>query len=331
MRAGAKTVTLLGTPRTILVLRSLAEGTKGGLELRRDAGSPAQSTMRGHLASLEAAGVIARRRRDSFPGALEYDLTDSGLELLAVADSLQQWLADSPQDPLELGGDQAKAAIKGLAESWVATVLTSLAIEPMSLTELDKRINGVSYPTIERCLENMRLADQLEVGTRGRSGTPCAITDWLRRGVAPLALAARWEHRFGPEDADPVSRADLDGALQLAGPLFNVSGRLSGSCQAELKIPYGNADAQEHFFMVIEVASGKLSFGGFYPEVKPDVRASGPAEAWFSAVIDADMSDLEMQGNRDLAKTILGGMHRSLFKGVAKKSRAHSSRSSLTS
>ena len=317
MRAGAQTVTLLGTPRTFLVLRSLAGGAKGGLELRRDAGSPAQSTMRGHLSALEATGAIVRRRRDTFPGTLEYDLTDSGRELLAVAESLEQWLADAPQEPLELGGDQAKAAVKGLVEGWTATVLATLAVEPMSLTELDKRITAASYPTIERCLENMRLAEQLEIGTRGRRGTPYAITEWLRRGVAPLALGARWEHRHGPEDADPIDRADLDGSLRLAGPLFKVSKRLSGSCQMELKVPHGDADGQEHFFGVIEVANGELSFGGFYPEIEPDVRASGSADAWFSALIDADTGSLDLDGNHDLAKAILSELHRALFKGIA--------------
>lgn len=331
MRAGGQTLTLLGAPRTFLILQSLAEGPKGQLELRRDAGAPAQSTLRGHLRALEATGAVAKRRRDSFPGALEYELTECGRELLSVAGGLERWLAGAPAGPLELGNDPAKAAVKGLVDGWSTSILGALATGPLSLTELDKRISTVSYPTIERCLENMRLADQLEVGTRGRSGTPHAITDWLRRGVAPLALGARWEHRFGSDGADPVSRADLGGALQLAEPLFNVSQRLSGSCQIELKPPHGDADGQEHFFAVVEVASGKLSLGGFYPEVEPDVQASGSIASWFSTVIDADTTDLELKGDRDLAKAIFSGLHRALFKGVAKKSPAHSSRSSLTS
>ncbi len=331
MRAGAQTVTLLGIPRTILVLRSLADRSKGGLELRRDAGSPAQSTMRNHLAGLEAAGTITRRKRDSFPGALEYALTDPGRDLLAVAESLEQWLADSPQGGLELGSDQAKAAVKGLAESWLATVLTTLATEPMSLTELDKRITAVSYPTIERCLENMRLADQLEVGTRGRNGTPHTITDWLRRGVAPLILAAYWEHRHRPTGADPVDRADIDGALRLVGPLFRTSRRLTGSCQMELKVPRGDAGAQEHIFGVIEVQGGELSFDGFYPEIEPDVRASGSVDTWFSTVVDANTTGLELNGDLDFGNAVIGGLRRSLFKGVEKKGPDHSPHRSLTS
>lgn len=297
--------------------------------------------MRSHLGNLEAVGAIDRRRRDSFPGALEYSLTDSGRELLVVAESLEHWLADSPQGPLELGGDQAKAAVKGLVEGWTAGVLTALAAEPLSLTEMDKQIPAVSYPTIERCLENMRLAEQLEVGTRDRRGTPYSITDWLRRGIAPLAQGARWEHHYEREDADPIDRADVDGALRLAEPLFSAPKRLSGSCQMELKVPHGGADAQEHFFALIEVANGKLSFGGFYPEIEPSVRAVGRIDAWFSALIDEDLSDLELNGDRDFAKAVFGALHRALFKGAAKKSPAqksparesptHSSRSSATS
>lgn len=314
MRAGSQTITLLGTPRTFLVLRSLAEGTKGGLELRRDAGSPAQSTMRGHLRLLEETGAIAKRRRDSFPGTLEYDLTDSGRELLAVAESLEHWLADAPQGQLELGGDQARAAVKGLAESWTSTVLTTLAAEPLSLTELDKQITVVSYPTIERCLENMRLAEQLEVRDRSGRGTPYAITDWLRRGITPLALGARWEHRNSADDADSISRNDLDGALQLTRPLFKVSKRLSGSCQVELKDLDG--DGHDHLFGLIEVANGKLAFGSFYPEVNPDVRAAGAIDTWFSTLIDTDTSSLELKGDHDLAKAIFSGLNHTLFKDM---------------
>lgn len=315
MRAGGHTLTLLGAPRHFLILQSLAEGTKGQRELRRDAGSPAQSTLRGSLEGLERAGVIERRQSDSFSGALEYDLTGPGRELLAVAASMGRWLAAAPNGPIELGSDTAKAAIKGLVEGWSAAVLTTLAEGPLSLTELDKRIAAVSYPTLERCLDTMRLAEQLDVGARGPKGTPYAVTDWLRRGLCPLALGARWEHRHRPDGVDSIDQNDLDGALMLGGPLFKLSGHVSGVCQLAVKIPDGKKQRRSLGF--VEVQSGEIRFRAVYPQVKPDAWASGTMDTWFAAVIDADASGLRMSGDRDLAEAVFDGVHQALFEDEA--------------
>jgi DNA-binding HxlR family transcriptional regulator len=311
MRAGGKTLTRLGNPRNFLILQSLAAGTKGQRELRRDTGLPAQSTLRGHLGRLEKEGVIGKRRRDSLTGTLEYNLTEAGRELLAVAESLELWLAAAPRQAIELGSDPAKAAIKGLVEGWSAAVLTTLAERPLSLTELDKRIAAVSYPTLERCLDTMRLAEQLDVGERTPKGTPYAVTDWLRRGVAPLALGARWEHRHQPEGVNPIDQSDIDGALALSGPLFKLSGRVSGVCQLAVQIP--DRKKQLRGLGFVEVQGGKISFRAVYPQVKPDAWASGTADIWFATVIDADTSGLKVGGNSDLTEAVFDGVRQALF------------------
>lgn len=317
MRAGGQTLTLLGNPRNFLILKSLAEGTKGQRDLRRDAGFPAQSTLRGHLETLEQAGVIKKRRRDSFPGTLEYDLTDPGQELLGVATSLGRWLIEAPRGPIELGSDAAKAAIKGLVEGWSASVLTTLAPGPLSLTELDKRISAISYPTLERCLDTMRLAEQLEVGERTPKGTPYALTDWLRRGLGPLAHGARWEHRHQLDGVDAIEHSDIDGALMLGGPLFKVSGDVNGVCQLAVRIPDGKKQRRSLGF--VEVHSGKLDFRAVYPQVKPDAWASGTMDTWFATVIDADTSGLKMSGDSNLAEAVVLGVHEALFEDPAGK------------
>jgi DNA-binding HxlR family transcriptional regulator len=311
LRAGGYTLTLLGAPRNFLILRSLGEGTKGQLDLRRDAGFPAQSTLRGTLAALEATGAIGKRRGDSFASAFEYDLTYAGRELLTVAASLERWLAGAPQKPIEMGSDQAKAAIKGLVEGWCASVLTVLAEGPLSLTELDKRISSISYPTLERCLDTMRLAEQVEVGKRSPRGTPYALTDWLRRGLSPLALGARWEHRQRPDGFDPVCRGDIDDAMMLGGPLFKLSETVNGVCQLAVRIPDGKD--QRRALGYLEVRDGKMSFGVAYSEIKPDAWASGTMDTWFATLLDADTAGLRISGDHDLAGAIIDGVRDTLF------------------
>jgi DNA-binding HxlR family transcriptional regulator len=130
VRAGGHTLALLGAPRTFLILRSLDDLPKNGLELRRSCGYLAPSTLRSHLAALEAEGTIRHRRQNSSARALEYGLTDAGRELLTVAAGLERWLGEAPERPLELGDHAAKAAVHGLVTGWATTVLTELAAAP---------------------------------------------------------------------------------------------------------------------------------------------------------------------------------------------------------
>lgn len=315
MRAGAHTLTLLGTPRHFLILRSLRDGTKGQLELRREADCPAPSTLRGSLEVLEGVGAVEKTRRDSFPGTLEYSLTDAGEELLRVAASLERWLSTAPGGPIELGSGPARAAIKGLVEGWCAQVLAMLAAGPLSLTELDKRIATVSYPTLERCLATMRLAEQLDAGNRTPRGTPYALTDWLRRGLTPFALAARWEHRHRPDGADSITHEDINDALMLGGPLFTLSGGLNGVCQLAVRVPDGKTERRSHGF--VEVKNGELSFREAQPQMKPDARASGTLDTWFATVIDADTTGLRMSGDREIANAVFASVHTAFFEGEA--------------
>jgi DNA-binding HxlR family transcriptional regulator len=317
VRAGGFALTLLGAPRIFLILQSLTEGPKGQFELRRDAGAPAQSTLRGHLNTLEAVGAIAKERQNSFPGTLAYELTDAGRELGDIAASAGRWLARAPSGPLELGTDPARAAIKGLVEGWSATVLSALASGPQSLTELDKRISAVSYPSIERCLQTMRLAEQLEVGERGSKGTPYALTEWPRRGLTPLAVAARWEHRHDPEGASPIERGDIDDAVLVGGPLFKLSGTADGICQLAVRIP--DRKRHDRSLAFVEVKDGELSFGSVYPQVKPDAWASGTEKTWFATVLDADTTGLRRNGDAELIGAIFDSVREALFSDAVRR------------
>jgi len=66
-----------------------------------------------------------------------------------VADTVEAWLARAPAGPIPLGSEVAKAAIKALVDGWEATMLRALAARPLSLTEFDSLIAGLSYPALE--------------------------------------------------------------------------------------------------------------------------------------------------------------------------------------
>jgi len=311
MRAGGQILTLLCASRTFLILRSLADGPKAQLALRRDTGSMAKSTLRGHLKELETAKAVAKRQGDSPSGRFEYELTRPGEELLEVAASLERWLADSPGGPLDLDSAPAKAAVKSLVDAWLAQMVAPLAERPLSLTELDKRLTTISYPMIERRLEAMRLTEQVDAGTRESAGTRYAVTDWVRRGLAPLTLGARWEQRNQPELADPVSREDIEEAVAIVSPLSRVPAELSGICQLAVRV--GEDGDRRRFLGAIEAKDGAISFGAVYPQRRPDAWASATADTWFSTLVDADTAGLKLSGDRELARTVFDRLREALF------------------
>jgi DNA-binding HxlR family transcriptional regulator len=301
---------LLAAPLNYLILRALSKAPRHQAELRRETGSPAQTTLRAQLRKLEEAGVVSRQRRNGFPGTVDYELTSPGRDLLFVAEILDRWLENSPNDKLRLGESAAKAAVRALAEGWSTTMLRALAAGPRSLTELDRVISSLSYPALERRLGALRLAGLIEARRGNGRGTPYAVTDWLRRGIAPLAAAARWERRHLPAQSPPITRIDTEAAFLLAVPLLQLP-EISGACRMAAEIPNGKKHRLAG--VMVEVDEGRIPFCATRLEGNPDAWALGSLSAWLSAVIDGDADRLELGGDCRLARALADGLHEVLF------------------
>jgi DNA-binding HxlR family transcriptional regulator len=313
-RSGAQTLVLLAAPLNSLILAALADGPRQLGELQRETGSPAQTTLRAQLKRLVEIGTIEKHRRNRFPGALEYELTRAGRDLLIVVSAVQAWLERSPGGPLTLGEGPAKAAIKALAESWSTTMVRVLAAGPLSLTELDGVIVPLSYPALERRLAAMRLAGLIEACRGNGRGTPYGVSTWLRHGVAPLAAAARWERRHRSHASSPIARLDAEAAFLLAVPLLRLQPDLSGTCRAAIEIP--NGDESRLAGVTIAVERGRIASCTTRLAVDADAWALGPASAWLEAVIERDDDRLELGGDGRLAAALLDGLHTALFGGA---------------
>lgn len=303
---------LLGSPLSSTVIRRLSDGPTPLIELRRASGSPAQTTLRAHLKELDDIGAIARRRRDAFPGVIECELTPAGTELLSVADALERWLQEAPEGPLAFGSSDAKAAIKALMDGWASTMLRALAARPLSLTELDSIIEGLSYPSLERRLGALRLTGQIEACTGNGKGTPYKPTEWLRRATAPLAAAARWERRHILDDSSSTTRADTETSFLLSLPLVRLPAELSGSCRMGVET---NADQERRLAGVIaDVQKGRIASCTVRLNGSASAWVIGSATAWLHAVVDLDLDGLELGGDRRLARGVVDGLHAALFK-----------------
>jgi len=307
----------VATPISGAVLRTLSDGPKRLVDLRRECGAPAQTTLRAYLKELEKVKAIQKRRDGSFPGVLECELTSAGRELLFVVAAAERWLQVAPGGPLPFGTTEAKAAIKALADGWSSTMLRALAACPLSLTELDGVIAGLSYPSLERRLTAMRLAGQVEACPSNGKGTPYAPTEWLRQGIGPLAAAARWERRHLPDDSSPVTRVDTEAAFLLTLPLLQLPSDLSGCCR--MGVEMSNGKERRLVGAMAYVEQGRIASSTVRLNRNADAWATGTPSGWLYAVIGADLSGLELGGNQDLALALLDGLHGALFGVLARE------------
>jgi DNA-binding HxlR family transcriptional regulator len=280
-------------------------------ELQGQGGSPG-STLRARLKGLVDAGVVAARRNGGFPrGSAEYELTPAGEELRVVVDILERWLAESPNASRPLGGDGAKAAIGALLEGWSATLLRALAAKPLSVADLDSLISTFNYPSLERRITAMRHAGQVEARAVNGRETPYAVTTWLRRAVAPLLAAIRWERMHPVAGGVPIVRMDVEAIFLLAMPLLELDGELSGSCRLAVELPGGGP--QRIAGALVSLEEGVMATCTSRLDGRADAWASGSVAAWCRALIDHDWASLELGGNGKLGQALVDGLHRALF------------------
>jgi DNA-binding HxlR family transcriptional regulator len=312
-RAGTWALSLLATAPNAVVLQALGEGSSGLAELQGRGGSPG-STLRARLKELVDAGVIRTWRSRGFPrGRSEYELTASGEELLEVVGILDRWLDESPNASRPIGGEGAKAAINALAEAWSATLLRALAATPLSVAGLDSLINGFNYPSLERRVAAMRHAGQVEARPSAGRETPYAVTPWLRRGVAPLLAAIRWERRHLNGLGAAIAPIDVEAAFLLAMQLLALEPEASGSCRLAVELP-GQGE-QRIAGVLVSLGEGAASCSSRI-DGHADAWASGPLGAWLRALIDGDGGSLELGGDGRLARTLIVGLHDALYVGA---------------
>lgn len=278
-------------------------------ELRQATGLPAQTTLRGHLGGLEEMGAVAKRPTQRMPYAVENELTPMGEQLLAVAQALEGWLKEAPKGAIPLESSAAKGIVKAFVDGWSSMIVRSLATRPMSLTELDREIIELSYPALERRLSSMRMAGLVKAQPGNGGGTPYGLTEWARRGVRPLAAAARCERVYLGRRAAPLTEADIEGAFLLATPLVGLPDRSSGTCQLEVEAAPG---LREQSGVKVEVEKGKVVACDCGLAEGPPSYAVGTTTKWFTAMTEGALDELRFGGGKQFAESFVFAMHLTL-------------------
>lgn len=310
MRAGASGLSLLSDPLDVQVLHALEDGSRSPIALRSAVGSPAQTTIRTRLKKLTQVGAFDRR------GSGDYELTRTGRDLLDVAEVVDAWLGEAPTDPQSLGSMAAKRSLKALTEAWSSYIVRAVAARPLTLTELSKLISTLNYPSLERRLAAMRFAGLVEACPSSRTGTRCTSTTWLKRAVAPLIAAARWEQRHIPLTARPLGRLDIEATFLLAIPLIQLPPDLTGTCRLAVEIRNTSGE-HDPAGVVVGVADGQVVSCVSRLRGEVDAWVSGSAASWLDAVIDQEPGRLELGGDTQLATGLLDRLHGVLFSSRA--------------
>lgn len=85
------TLLLIGDKWKVLILRELIGGTKRFGELKKSISSISQKMLTQQLRKMEKDGLVERKVYAEVPPRVEYSLTEVGLSLKPVLDSLWAW------------------------------------------------------------------------------------------------------------------------------------------------------------------------------------------------------------------------------------------------
>ncbi|HET8815687.1 MAG TPA: winged helix-turn-helix transcriptional regulator [Solirubrobacterales bacterium] len=311
MRSGGTALGLLSAPLNVHVLKALEDENRSLTELSQAVGLPPASTLRTYLRKLVEVEVLERTREDGFPSSVTYAITPVGSMLLRVGQVLQRWLEKAPDGPILLGSPAAKSATKALVDGWSTTIVRALAARPLALTELDRLIPQISYPTLERRLTAMRLVGLLGAMSNGSGrATPYRVTRWLREAVPTLTAAVAWERRYAQAHTPRLGRHDIEAGFLLAIPLIELPSEVEGVCRLSVEVRQG----EEAAFAGVTVAlmDGKPVSCVTRFDREADAWAAGPALDWFRWVNGKEGAEIEFGGDRALALLVVETLRETL-------------------
>ena len=85
------TMSLIGDKWKVLIIRDLLTGTKRFGELKKSLSGITQKVLTNNLRQMESSGLILRKVYAEVPPKVEYSLSDTGLSLKPILDSMAEW------------------------------------------------------------------------------------------------------------------------------------------------------------------------------------------------------------------------------------------------
>ena len=85
------TLSLIGNRWKVLIIRDLLSGKKRFGELKNAIGNISQKVLTSNLKDMKEAGLVTRTVYPEVPPRVEYELTETGLSLNTVLESMVDW------------------------------------------------------------------------------------------------------------------------------------------------------------------------------------------------------------------------------------------------
>lgn len=89
-----KSLEIIGKKWTVLIVKALVEGSKRYCGIQENLGNIAPGILSSRLRELEEQGIIKRDVIPEIPVRVEYSLTEKGIALKDVIDSINHWGTD---------------------------------------------------------------------------------------------------------------------------------------------------------------------------------------------------------------------------------------------
>lgn len=309
-----------------LTERSRFRARAGALTLLLLAGKEAPEAVRGALAWLDAAmfdpdfdpdAAEWHTAQDEDPRVPEI-LVGELHELRFVTRVLAVWLRESPTGPLRIHEEEGLLAIGALTGGWCSTVVHALSGAALTVEEVEEATGAANREELEArlaALEDAGLTELLE-GPAGE--VRHAATPWLRRGIAPLAAAARRECRMRSRDSAPPDVLDVGAAFLLTLPPVELPADLSGACRFGVSIPRDGRQAPGNgpgmAGATVHVENGHVVAVDLDLDPSPQGWATGHPLGWLDTVVDPSAEGIEIGGDdTHLAEALIEGLHEELF------------------
>jgi len=255
---------------------------------------------------------------DGEPHAVDkkYAITPAGLARVPVADAIELWLLKAPEGAISYSDSDPRAepAIELLADAWGSGLAHALAAGPVDRQGL---IAGCEWSprAAKRLLAKLGRAGMVEAATTPAGDPGHTATEWLRRGIGPLALAARVEHSDPPPEAKPVDALDAEAAMLLIAPLLCLDEDLSGVCRLAVRL--GKPGQRRPVGVTFSVGGGRVLACERGLDPAASAEAVGELAPGFTALIDGRPTRLRFDCDRRLARAVVAACTAALFDEAA--------------
>jgi DNA-binding HxlR family transcriptional regulator len=317
-RAGARSgISLLAEDWAGEMLRLLSDRPFTAEEIEGHLAGRLGRSPRQALRSLIQMGLVVSLPGDGLSSRRLYALDQPGEDLLEAVEALEAWRRSWTP------AHDAASGLRRLVIHREARLVGRALLEgPLSFSELQRRIPGLSAGTLHRLLSGMLEPGVVRVDPRSTQSRPLyELGSPARRLGRVTVLGARWRWRWAPERASRDA-GDIPGLVHLLAPLAKAPRRLEGACQLTVQPP-PHWPAREPLTVSVRVAGGRIAALALQPIMGVQACISASPLTWCDALLDGVTDGVEIEGDATLARGVVAAFAGTIARRADRRPPAH--------